>query len=48
MDGNTSGWSLAANFDISHELSGSNDSYLVASIVRMEAVRRPKFYPPST
>jgi len=48
VDGITSGWNLAANFDISHELSGSNDSQLVASVVRMEAVCRPKFYPPAT
>jgi hypothetical protein len=48
VDGITSGWCLVANFDISHELSGSNGSYLVASVVRMEVVSRPKFYPPAT
>jgi hypothetical protein len=45
MDVNSSGSSLTANFDTTDELSGSNGSQLVVSIVLMDAVCPPKFYP---
>ena len=47
MDGISSGSCLTANFNTSDELSVSNDSQLVASIVRIEVAGPPKFYPPA-